>query len=102
MKTVKCRFCPAMIAFVKTPIGKALPVNPEAQDWDPALDAGAMVVMEDGTVGRMGTKFEHPIRGYSPHWMNCPGAKEARRESVEKRKRKEREGRRRDFRRGPR
>jgi hypothetical protein len=83
MRTVKCRFCPEQIGFVKNArSGKLMPVEAGLKYFDPAQDAGVMVVTTEGEVGRMGTKFREDVEGYEPHWSKCPGKEEARRERV--------------------
>lgn len=59
---VPCRYCPAKIRWVSTVKGKRMPVETEAQAF----------LMTDGE-GRFKV-----VRGWAPHWPNCPGAKKAR------------------------
>lgn len=57
---MKCRSCGADIKFIKTVKGKAMPVEVK-QIW---------ILTEDGEL----------VKGYLPHWSNCPGANEHRKE----------------------
>lgn len=74
----RCVFCPAMIRWLVTVKGKRMPVETEAQAF----------LMTDGE-GRFKV-----VRGWAPHWPNCPGAEESKegREEVSKRRSRQVQG----------
>jgi hypothetical protein len=50
-RAVKCRYCPAFIIWLKTPLGRSMPVDAE-------------------TVGFGDWVFD-PNRGHRAHWATC-------------------------------
>ncbi len=72
-RTTPCRGCGKPIAFIKTKLGKAMPVNPESIKFVPAGGPNTYVLL-DGSVARgRGVQYgdtETKI-GYISHFATC-------------------------------
>lgn len=87
MGVIYCRRCGRKIGFVRTVNGKSMPVESDALYVFPG-ERGSMEVITQG--GRLIRAFpaerDDPaaIRAYVPHWKNCVGAREIKREQQAK------------------
>ena len=91
MSLPQCRGCHATIKWLRTPTGKAMPVDPEyLHEWvteEPAepgrrritLMAGDGDRLETGYLASVVTPTSRQIEGYVPHWSTCPKAAEFKR-----------------------
>lgn len=88
MADAKCRKCGKPINFIQTRSGKYMPVDPtglyctrdERGPITVITRYGEMVRVSEGFKGEAGT----PV-GYIPHWTNCKGAAEIKREYAQRR-----------------
>lgn len=89
MAAPTCRGCGAVIRWITTRSGKAMPVDPEhLQEWlieDGFAGIGPRITLitSDGETvsGRQGSVISQGSRrvdGYVPHWSTCPKAKDFR------------------------
>jgi hypothetical protein len=89
MSRPTCAGCHAIIRWLKTTAGKAMPIDPEKlQEWvtDTARQTAPKITLVT-TDGRMETGWQasvitpgsRSIEGYVPHFATCPKAKDFKR-----------------------
>lgn len=88
MADARCRKCGKPINFIRMRSGKCMPVEPKGlycvrDEHGPislVTQAGVMVRVSEGFKGDAGVMI-----GYVPHWQNCTGAAEVKREYAQRR-----------------
>lgn len=80
---MNCKNCGAPIRFVRMASGKYMPCNAD-KVWYRPVDGGTQTIVADvggvleaGVI--VGAEYAEPwepgaYQGYTPHWINCPGA----------------------------
>ena len=78
----KCKFCESEIIFIETPAGRLMPCEAMKVEVWRIAKGKKTAVTENGEVFRCETEtmpFRFSEFAYIPHWVDCPGAGQARR-----------------------
>ena len=74
----KCKSCGAEIIFIKTMKRRLMPCLKQPVLCVPSAAGKEFICLEDGKLvkaDRCENGTDGGVRGYLPHWGNCPGAK---------------------------
>lgn len=79
-----CRSCGAPIMWIKTPLGKWMPVDEGLHEYKRDENGKTTLVNDRGEVIRCSIEFEGKADGSArlPHWATCPNADMHRKRSM--------------------